>query len=485
MIGDASNPRFRFRRVLPRADITEIKDKVTLDSVQFNDRNDWDTINKDSYKQYPYSARQPIPPPPTSISLGGGILSPTREEMRSQYMNTFHPYGKDHFAKKASKAPDSELFPRDNPVPKLSMAQLGMYETGSLPRDKSSAQSARLIALEQKANHINVGFDNSNTRFQTTTGQAYQTPKRIEQPKIEGKRDQVSIVFDKDAGYGPHEKSLTKRKWAPSKPDLIPLDQHNKSFDTGYTRNDYSTTMRASYTPNKSGRQPKAVPPPCAEFSNDGPYVPKWVTTHSVDFTKKTAEPNQIDTMALRKVHWDQGHDKFDWPVPEQPKTARIPVKGVNQQESNQVFRGDGNIEFKTTTRDMIGRFSREEGDAARLPQSNEARKDHMYVGSDKTNYLSAAKAANSLAGTGKPAQPYDDISKTRGVCYARGGDWDRFAGKKMVGVKKYRPVEPTQKVDGSYYRSSHFDLDATKNNKSNFSTTYYEMICKPTLEHA
>lgn len=486
MLSDSSEKRLRFRRIIPRQDINEIRVKCSLDSIEFRDKGQWNTSYNDTYRQYPYSARPPIPPPPTSISLGGGKLAPNREEMRSNYTNTFHPFEKGDFAKKEPPIPDSQFLPRDYAVPKLSMTQLEMEATGSLPRDPYTAtQTARAIAKDQRINHFNSGFDRTN--YTTTTNASYQKRKPVEQPVSDGFKNRVSIEFDKKAGLGPHEKSLTKRRWAPSKPDAEPLDQHNKNFDTGYNKPDYMTTTRASFTTDSRFRYaapPAAQPPPCAEFSNDGPYAPTWTTTNATEFTRKKPVPNEIDVLSLRKTNWDQGHDKNEWPTPEPPKTARRYPKAENQNASNQVFRGDGQMEFNTTVGDMIGTYDKNEALKARLPQSNEARLDHMFVGSDAPNYTTSVKEMNKMAGKGGPAQICEDYSKKRGPCYARGGDWDRFKGKELIEDKEYSPVGPTPKVDGSYYRKSHFDLDATNTGKPKYLTTYYETICKPTLEN-
>lgn len=486
MLRDSTDSQPRFRRIIPREDIAEIKERCSHDSIHFRDKGQYNTSYNDTYHKFPYSARSLIPPPPTSINLGGGVLAPNREEMRSNYTNTFHPYDKKDFAKKEPPIPDSKFLPRDYPVPKLSMSQLEMEQTGSLPRDPyTSTQTARAIAKDQRVRHFYPGFDKTN--YTTTTSTSYQKRKPVEQPVSDGFKNRVSIQFDKNAGLGPHDKSLTKRRWAPPKPDAEPFDQHNKSFDTGYSKPDYMTTMRSSYTSDSRYRNaapPLAVPPPCAEFSNDGPYAPKWTTTHASEFTKKTPIPNEINIENLRKTNWDQGHDKAEWPTPEPPKTARRYPKAENQNASNQVFRGDGNMDFKTTTNEMIGSYDKDEALKARMPPSNEARLDHMFVGSDAPNYTTSVDDMNRLAGKGGPAQVCEDYSRKRGPCYARGGDWDRFRGKELVDVKEYAPVEPAPKVDGSYYRRSHFDLDATNTTKPNYLTTYYETICKPTLEN-
>lgn len=484
MLGKSTDSKIRFRRIIPRDDLTEIKDHVTHDSIEFRDKYQWETMYNGTYRKLPYSARELIPPPPTSISLGGGKLAPTRDEMRSNYMNTFHPFRREDFAKKEPPIPDSQFLPRDHAVPKLSMAQLGMSETSSLPRDPYTAtQTARAIAKDQRSEHFPPGFDRSN--YSTTTKSSYQKPEPIDQPVSDGFKNRVSIQFDKNAGLGPHEKSLTKRRWAPPKPDAEPLDQHNKNFDTGYNKPDYMTTTRASYTTDSRYRHaapPLAQPPPCAEFSNDGPYAPKWTTTNSLQFTKKTPIPNEIDVANLRKTNWAQGYDKNEWPTPEPPKTARRYPKAENQNASNQVFRGDGNMEFKTTAGDMLT-YNKEAAMGALMPQSNEARQDHINVGSDKPNYTTTFTDMNKLAGKGGPAEICEDYSIKRGPCYARGGDWDRYKGKELIEEKQHRPVEPTAKVDGSYYRRSHFDLDSA-NPKPSYLTTYYETICRPALEN-
>ncbi|OHS93074.1 hypothetical protein TRFO_12095 [Tritrichomonas foetus] len=399
--------------------------------------------------------------------------------MRSHYMNTFHAHDKKDFAKIAPPPPGGQVIPRDHNIPKLSMAQLGMLETSRAPRDLEASQSARSIANEQRRLNVSFGFDNPN--YSTTTASSYTARKPVEQPVSDGWKNRVSIEFDKKAGLGPHEKSLTKRGWAPEKPDTKPVDQHIKNFDEGYDRLDYKTTTNISYQGNKCQPPPRAIAPPCSEFSNHGPFAGPWKTSYSLDFQKRAPIENTINKENLKKTSWDQGYDKVDWPKPEPPLTARRCPKGEDLHQSNVVFRGDGNMQFATTQNQMVGNFDKNTD--ARLPPSNEARIDHIFAGSDKTSYSTSAKDANRLAGTGKPAQPFYDYSRTRGACYARGGDWDRFAGKEMVDIKKYKYVPPTTRADGSYYRRSHFDLEATTNNKPRYTTTYYKTICKPALE--
>ena len=475
------NPRFKFRRIPPREDISEIKEKCNSDSVSFASNDDsWHTTYRDDYVRHGNARREIIPPPPVSISLGGGCLAPTREEMRSSYMNTFHPFGKQDAVKAVKAPPDSEVIPRLNIPPVMSTAQEEMLNTANAKREPADVQSARALASYNRSNHFRVGYDKV-TNYTTTTAASYSARGRGERCTYDNANIGNHIEFDKNAGLGPHDKARSKRRWAPPKPDAAPFDQHKTNFDTGYTKPDYSTTTQSSFYKGRSQPPERCPPPPCAEFANHEPNVPKWRTRYQEEFKYKKPIPNKINNEDLRKTHWEVGHDKTEWPVHEPPKSARREKIDQNQNESNIVFKGYGKMQFNTTTGDMIGTYDKSKMKPS--VQNNNSRDDHIYFGSDKVNYQTTTSIANKLAGTGHPAKMCDDPDKGRGCAFARGGEWRPYVGKEMVDIKRYKPVPPTVRQDGSYYRQTHFELEATDQFKPRYSTTYWKTICKPTLQ--
>lgn len=473
------NPRFKFRRFKQREDIGEIKDNCTRDSISFKDPSEYNTLYTDTYHNHPVSAREMIPPPPTSVNMGGGTFNPTREETRTHYMNTYHSFDKSAIPKLALAPKDSDIIPNDAPLPKLSSAHAGMNEY-AWKRADLERDVARQNYMNHHYKHFEFGDDRTN--YESTFSGSYSArnqPKREIYDSLHLRKS--SVDFDKKAGLGPHDKSLTKRKSAPEKPDAEYMDQRTKNFDIGYTGNDYATTTRQSYQPLSARRPPKAGAPPCAELANHGKYAPPWASNYSKDFVQREPIQNEIDINDLKRAHFDPGHEKNDWPVPEPPKTVRREKNTQNLHASNIVFKGDGGMVFNTTQKDTVGIYDKSQ-DGRQAPNPD-CWADHQMVGADNVNYRSTAKDANNLAGTGKAAESAENLYKNRGVMFARGGDWDQFAGKDPVDLKKYKPVEPAQRVDGSYYRKAHFDLEATTNYKPRYSTTYYKTICKPSIE--
>ncbi|KAK8885572.1 hypothetical protein M9Y10_041022 [Tritrichomonas musculus] len=474
------NPRFKFRRIPPREDITEIKERCNSDSVSFkSDESSWNTTYRDDYVRHGNAKREIIPPPPVSISLGGGCLSPTREEMRSLYMNTFHPFENQTPTKAVKPPPDSEIIPKINIPPVLSTAQEEMLITSKAHREPADIQSARALASYNRDNHFRVGYDKV-TNYTTTTASSYSSRGRGERCSYDNANIGTHIEFDKKAGLGPHDKQRSKRRWAPPKPDVPLMDQTKTNFDTGYTKPDYSTTTQSSFYKGRMKPPERCPPPPCAEFSREQ-NPPKWRTMYQEEFKHRKPIPNKINNEDLRKTHWDVGHDKTEWPVHEPPPSARREKIDQNQNESNIVFKGDGKMQFNTTTGDMIGNYDKSKMKPA--VQNNNSRDDHIYIGSDKVNYQTTAKRANEYAGTGHPAQICEDPDKGRGCPFSRGGNWSPYVGKEMVDIKRYKPYPPTVRQDGSYYRQTHFELEATDKFKPRYSTTYWKTICKPTLQ--
>lgn len=394
-------------------------------------------------------------------------------------MNTFHKIDPSARPVKVPPLKNSELFPTDNPLPKLSTAHEAMID-GSKARAYAEPQSARSIQ-ELRSKNFDVGYDRTN--YTTTTGASFSArrPDKSLVAVIDTDRlMRSSVAFDKTAGLGPYSKSLAKRRDAPACADAAPFDQRAKNFDLGHEKDGWMTTSRAMLSGPRGVKPLRCNPPECAELSNHGQYAPTWSTSYNQDYIKKTPIANNINNEDLRKTHWDPGHEKSDWPVHEAPQSVRREKIDTNLQSSNIVFRGDGAMYCSTTTREMLSHHS---GADIRAKINAEGRADHISVGSDKTDYSTTAKEANRLAGTGKPAQSVASLYANREQGFATGGTWDRHKGSDCVDEKEYRPVEPTKRVDGRYYRSAHFDLEATSANKPRYTTTYYKDICEPTLE--
>lgn len=474
------NPRFKYRKITPREDIAEIKEQCTRDSISLNHNDDtWHTTYRDDFIRHKNAKSEVIPPPPVSINLGGGCLAPSREEMRSVYMNTYHRFDQKDVPKVAKAPPDSAIFPRDRVVPMISTAQEEMINTARGRRSEEDVQSARAMANYNKNSHYRVGYDKVD--YNTTAGSSYSARGRGGQPKYNNPNLGTHIEFDKTAGPGPNAKMRSKRKWAPSKPDAPSIDHTRTNFDTGYSASDYSTTTQSGFCKTSYRPPPRAPAPAPSEFSSDAPYIPKWRTHYAEEFQHRKPIPNSINTEELRKVHWEQGYEKPSWPVHEPPVTPRRTIVSTNQNQSNIVFKGDGSMKLSTTTGDMSKSYN--SSSFRRSSSYNPSRGDNIYVGSDRTDYLSTAQSATRYPYAGKPAKITDDSNKGRDCCFGCGGDWSPYSRKEMLDIKENRYVPPTVRENGAYYKQSHFDLEATSKNKSRYSTTYYKTICKPTLQ--
>lgn len=221
--------------------------------------------------------------------------------------------------------------------------------------------------------------------------------------------------------------------------------------------------------------------PPCAELANHGDAAPPWQSLYHTTFTNRQPIPNPIDAEDLRKTHFDPGHDPDDWKREEMAVTDHVPERPtIDLQQSNQVFRGDGDMRFQTTSSDMIGVYDRTQDGRGKTV---DARADHLYLGGDQVDYQSEAKRANLLAGKGKPAQKCQDLHLLRGVAFARGGAWDPYTGcVDSTDEKSPRGQPEVERTDPRYFKQTHFELDATASHKSRYKTTYFEEICRPKL---
>ena len=190
--------------------------------------------------------------------------------------------------------------------------------------------------------------------------------------------------------------------------------------------------------------------------------------------------PNEIDKADLRATHFDPGHERNEWPSrTHEVPTVRPPLRSVNLQESNVVFRGDGEGRYQTTAGDLIGVFDRTKDGRGEYVN---AREDHLFLGGDSTDYESTAKAANRHAGEGSPAKPSADLHLMRGTGFATGGTFGAHYGEDAVEMKPTVGGGRAAMCDPRYFTGTHFSLEATAKNKGRWKTTYYEDICRPTL---
>jgi hypothetical protein len=139
-------------------------------------------------------------------------------------------------------------------------------------------------------------------------------------------------------------------------------------------------------------------------------------------------------------------------------------------------------MRWTTTTGDLIGAHDKT-ADGRGAPTAD-ARASHLFVGGDGRDFATTAADANRLAGAGRPAGPAQDLHKLRGLAFARGGPWSPFfAAKTDVDARPPGEYARTETFDGAYFKSAHFDLEATAANKGRYETTYFEEICRPKIE--
>ena len=467
---------YKFRPVPKRDDITEIKENARRDSIQPKEEGDhWNTEYNDEYIKHPLGRDPKAKAPPEGFIPGGGLLAPTKEEMMSDYQRTYRGFDRTDVPKRAEPLPPSDIISGDEPIPESTChAALKEANEGRPPYDNSEAKQRKADGV---SSHFYFGCD--QPQFDTTYKDDYIARKNDNPSVIDNALQKSHITFDSKAGIGPHTRAMQKKGPFPQLPDPEKMNFQKAHFDVGYDKLNYETTSSMLYKPSRYAQRPESFKaPPCAELANHGPAAGKWDTTYHHDYTGRKGDPNIIDQNDLRATHFDPGHEKDEWPerIHEVP-TVRPARLTINLQESNIVFKGDGQGRYQTTSSDLIGNYDRTKDGRGKFV---DAREDHLFLGSDKTDYTSTAKDANKLAGTGKPAERGVDLHHLRGTGFATGGTFDPNYDPEPM--KKEVNYGPTVKVDSKYFTGTHFALDATKNAGNHWETTYFEDICRPRI---
>ena len=471
---------YHFRRVSQREDTSSIKKNCTDDHIHRESGDNWRTLYNDSYIRHPIAVREKANAPNEGIYIGGGNLSPTKEEMTSNYAQNFKKFGRQDVPARADPLPCSDIIQYDkNSRPPLSTTHAAMKEANDNrpPYDNSEAKERK---EEGVSSHLYFGGD---LCYDTTYKNDFKNRNFDRPPSIDNGLQKSHIQFDSNAGYGPNQRHRSKKEPCPSCPD-VPKPNHLKiNFDVGYSTLDYRTSTQDALPGFKQNYRPAAYKAPeCASLADHGNAAPKWETTYNSDFNSKTPIPNNIDLFDLKKAHWTNGFDKVDYSRPRSAIADHVPqLESTNFQKSNPVFSGDGEMVFRTTASDMLGNYDLK---AARANKNYmDVREDHLFLGGDSLNYETTSKASNRFAGQGRPATQTTNLHHLKGNGFARGGIWDPIAGPDGTSEKSPRGHPEVEKVDPKFYTQSHFALDATsKGNKFRCKTTYFEEICRPTL---
>jgi len=473
----------RFRQIPKRDDISDIVQKSTSDTVPIkeSDEDHWSTLYKETFSTHKIARVPPAKAPSTGINIGGGNLSPTKEEMESNYSQFFKKFERTDVPPIAEPVPNSDIVKMDYPIPESTLRSAMKEIEGKKNEYDTSGAKSRV----EEARKAHFFFGSDERQFQTTyekdfPGREYSKPASFDLALMKS-----SVTFDPIAGAGPNskkknstEKQIISGKYEKSERS----DQNHCNFDIGYDSPYYTTTTKSSlYSTPKLYQRPESFKAPsCAKFSNHGEYAAPWETTNSTDFKTRKAEPNIIDKADLRATHFDVGLDKTDWPqrIVDVP-TKRPTMETIDLQESNIVFKGDETGYYQTTSQDLIGVHNSKIDGRGRYVN---AREDHLFLGGDKIDYSTETKTSQKFAGKGKPAKPSADLHLMRGVGFASGGTFDPKYGEDLVEEKPVIMRGTPQKIDTKYFTQSHFTLDATKSNKTGYETSYYTDICKPKL---
>jgi hypothetical protein len=471
-----ADSRWTFRKFEQRNDLSKIKSQCYTESARATDG--WGTDQseyQDEYIEWPLQHTKSEKCPPDSVHFGTGNLAPTGDELRSHYQQTYRRYPESR-REIAKPLPNSDLFSYGYGTPRSTTQAANDIVAGNLPEyDNSEAkfrrqdgESTHFVFGEARPDYISNYTENFTSRRGAPAEPALQTGWA-----------KSNIEFDHDAGYGPNSRRLRHKVKVPSKPDAKIRNQYKSHFDLGHTPPNYETTMASAYRQDAGFKAPERVPaPPMAVLADHGPAAPPWDSTYHKDFRDLPRIPNDIDTADLRATHFDPGHDPDDWTRKSFATTARKPEKQFfDLQQSNVVFTGDGDMRFNTTADDLLGVYDKSQD--GRGKQIADARADHLFLGSDRTPYETTSKWANRRAGTGKPAPLAHEIPSCG---FARGGLWEPRIGPDPVSEADKVPMRQLKKVDGSYFTGTHFELEATANNKGRYKTEYFERICRPKI---
>jgi hypothetical protein len=382
---------------------------------------------------------------------------------------------------KATPLAPSDIFPHDGDERLATVSQLAMEEASANRPTYDNRDAKDRVAYARRA-HFFFGDDlpKYETNYTRNFGPKPLNPPAPFNPKLQSS----SIEFDRDAGAGPNTLRLRERGTFPVVGDAPPPNVRGSNFDVGYDPCAYRTTTADGLINGIAGAKGRVQParaPECAEFATHGPAAGKWETRYNSDFQDRPPEANPIDAADLRRTHFELGNAETDYSRPAVAVAQGAPHhEFIDLQASNPVFRGDQHMRFETTMGDLVGVYDKsQDGRGEQIDNSG----DHVFLGGDKPGFSTTAAEANRLAGTGKPAQMAQDLHLLKGVAFARGGTWDRFAGA-AVDVDEKAPVEHPKidKIDPKYYRQSHFDLEATGPSRGLYETTYFEEICRPKI---
>lgn len=515
---------WKYRRVPRRDDIQEIKQRATTDSVHTKEIDDnWSTLYNGTYIKHPIGYIGCGKGIQGGLHIGGGNFSPNENELSTCYRNSYKPFSVKDVPPIAKGPPPSDIITGEEPIPESTChAALKEANEGRPPYDNSEALER---AAESRSSHFYFGDKFGLTpdeRFKTIYNVDYIARENDSPVVIDNSLQKSSIEFDAGAGLGPHTKAMSKRNKSvnqvldpkrlnmtdknfdlgyddpdyittagsatatryPKGPDTRPMNMSKRNFDVGYENPDYSTSTGLATRRSKFAARPESFKaPPCAELSDHGDQAGKWQTTYSTDFVNREPIPNVIDQSELKATHWDQGYDKAEWPQPQPVHNVRPERNNSNMHESNVVFFGDYKGRYKTTSKDLTGNFDPSMDGRAQMV---DARGGNLFLGCENPTYISTAKDANRLAGTGKPAEISEDLHLKRGASFATGGTFDPHYGGSSVDEKPYVDGGAAEKIDSRYFTQSHFMLDAssTVNNKPRgyYKTTYWQDYCKPTI---
>jgi hypothetical protein len=458
----------RFARFRQRDDVAEIRECCTRDSIEFSDPPSWTSAYSDSW---PARIAPPVVragPRPDHVDLSDGA-----DAAGTTYASHFRPFRRDDVPPLALPPADSGVIAGDPdlPTPRVSTTHDSLLAAAG--RRAYDPQSARVTAAAQRASHFDLGSVCATTARASYAGRVPPPPA----PIVRGS----SITFDGAAGLGPRARGLSKRRRAPAVRDAEPIEQRAKHFDIGADPPTAESTTRSTFR-RVCGPVPQRVAaPPAAALADDGADAPPWGTSYGEHYQARARIDNAVDADELRTVHWEAGFAPREWPVRETAQVAERVEPAPDLHTSNEVFRGDGEMEFETTARAAAAGRADE---GRRTEICLEAQRDSLILGSDPAGTTTTAADANKLAGTGRRAERCLDMSKIRPAPMAQGGYWDRFAGCDPEDDRDARPVDQLRAVDGRWQRDAHWQLNATQENpKPAYRTTYFETICEPRLQ--